>query len=76
MFSEGVEWQVDVDGPKNGPVPGRPVNGYLVKHHRNHRADGWGNASHPCGGAGQRSRPAPSAQPVQRLNPELSASPT
>ncbi len=28
MFSEGVEWQVDVHGPKNGPVPGRPVNGY------------------------------------------------
>ncbi len=27
MFSEGVEWQVDVHRPKNGPVPGRPVNG-------------------------------------------------
>ncbi len=29
MFSEGVEWQIDLNRPKNGPVPGRPVNGYV-----------------------------------------------
>ncbi len=30
MFSEAVERQIDVNRPKNGPVPGRPVNGYVV----------------------------------------------
>ncbi len=28
MFSDGAETQADVNRPKNGPVPGRPVNGY------------------------------------------------